>query len=46
LNKAGLDFEKRISPETLASLTILIAQSAPRDKERVVGVVLLVLGGK
>lgn len=46
LNKAGLDFEKRISPETLASLTILIAQSDPRDKERVVGVVLLVLGGK
>jgi death-on-curing family protein len=46
LNKAGLDFEKRISPETLASLTILIAQSEPRDKEKVVGVVLLVLGGK
>ncbi len=43
LRKAGLDFEKRISPETLASLTILIAQSDPRDKEMVLGVVLLVL---
>lgn len=44
LNKAGLDFENRISPETLASLTILIAQSNPRDKDKVVGMVLLVLG--
>ena len=46
LQKAGLDFRKKISPETLATLTILIAESNPNDKDKMIGIVLLLLNTK
>lgn len=43
LHKAGYNFRQKISPETLTTLTILIAESKPDDKEKMVGIVLLLL---
>ncbi len=43
LQKAGFHFQDKISPETLATLAILIAESDPKDKERMIGIVLLLL---
>jgi death-on-curing family protein len=43
LQKAGLNFRNKINPETLITLTILIAESNPKDKEKMVGVILLLL---
>lgn len=43
LQKAGYDFRKKISPETLTTLTILIAESNPSDKKKMIGIVLLLL---
>jgi death-on-curing family protein len=46
LNKAKFDFKDRINPESLATLTILIAESNPKDKEKMIGIVLLLLNFK
>lgn len=43
LQKAGYHFKDKISPETLTTLTILIAESNPADKEKMVGIVKLLL---
>lgn len=43
LQKAGYKFQDKISPETLTTLTLLIAQSNPTDKEKMIGVIKLVL---
>lgn len=43
LQKAGYHFRQKISPETLTTLTILIAESNPNDKDKMVGIVLLLL---
>lgn len=43
LQKAGFDFQDKINPETLATLTILIAESNPKDKDKMIGIVLLLL---
>ncbi len=43
LQKANLDFRDKISPETLTTLTILIAESNPNDKDKMIGIVLLLL---
>jgi death-on-curing family protein len=43
LRKSGLQFLDRISPETLASLTILIAESNPKEKDKMVGLVVMLL---
>lgn len=43
LHKAGYNFKDKISPETLTALTILIAESNPADKEKMIGIVLLLL---
>lgn len=43
LQKARIDFSDRITPETLTTLTLLIAESNPRDKDRMIGLVLLLL---
>lgn len=42
LQKAGYDFRKKISPQTLTTLTILIAESKPNDKEKMIGIVKLI----
>lgn len=46
LQKAGLSFQAKISPETLATLTILIAESNPKDKEKMIGIILLLINFK
>lgn len=43
LQKAGYQFRDKISPETLTTLTILIAESKPSDKDKMIGIVKLVL---
>ena len=46
LQKAGFRFQERITPETLTALTLLIAESKPRDKEQMIGLIVLLLSGK
>jgi len=43
LQKAGYRFEEKINPETLTTLTILIAESNPDDKEKMIGIIKLIL---
>jgi len=43
LNKSGIDFKNKITPEALTTITLLIAESKPKDKERMIGLVLLLL---
>ncbi len=45
LNKAGL-LRDSLSPETLTTLTILIAESKSGDKDKMIGLILLLLGKK
>ena len=46
LNSAKIDFRNKISPEALTALTLLIAESNPKDKERMIGLVILFLTNK
>jgi len=46
LQKAGIDFKGRLTPEALTSITLLIAESNPSSKERMIGLVILLLTGK
>lgn len=46
LRKASLLDSSRISPEALTALALLIAESHPKDKEKMVGIVLLLIGKK
>jgi prophage maintenance system killer protein len=43
LKRAGVDVAKYINPNALTALTLLIAESNPTDKDRMVGLVLLML---
>ncbi len=43
LKRAGFNVEKFINPNALTTLTLLIAESNPNDKDRMVGLVLLML---
>lgn len=43
LQKTNFNFKEKITPETLATLTILIAQSHPKEKDKMIGIVLLLL---
>lgn len=43
LHKSELAFSDKISPETLTTLTILIAQSPPEDRDKMIGMILLLL---
>lgn len=46
LHHSGVDFTRRITPETLTTLALLIAESSPKDKDRMVGLVILILNGR
>lgn len=46
LQKTGFDFMGKISPETLTTLTILIAESNPVDKNKMIGIVQLLLNSR
>ncbi len=43
LKKYNYAFKDKISPQTLATLTLLIAESDPNDKEKMIGLVKLLL---
>ena len=43
LQKAAYNFREKISPETLNTLILLIAESNPNDKEKMIGIVSLLL---
>jgi len=46
LQKSGVDFKGRVTPEALTSNTLLIAESNPTSKARMIGLVILLLTGK
>jgi len=46
LQKAGIDFKGRLTPQALTSITLLIADSNPTSKERMIGLVILLLTGR
>lgn len=43
LQKAGLLDVKRLTPDTLTALTLLVAESDPRQKEKLIGLVTLLI---
>ena len=43
LKQCNYPFESKISPQTLTTLTILIAESDPNDKDKMIGMVKLLL---
>lgn len=43
LSKAGFNFTSSITPEALTAITLLVAESNPKDKQRIVGLVMLLL---
>lgn len=43
LQKANYNFIHKISPETLTALTLLIATSNPNEKDKMIGLILLLL---
>jgi len=45
LQKSGMSFKTKITPEALTALTLLIAESKPDSKDRMVGLVILLLSG-
>lgn len=40
-----LQYAHKITPEALATLTVLVAESAPADKDKMVGMILILLAG-
>lgn len=44
LKKAEIHFEQKINPAALTALTLLIAESNPTEKDKMIGIVLLLLG--
>lgn len=44
LHKANLLDVKRLSPQAVTAITLLTAESKPRDKEKVIGLILMLLG--
>ncbi|SMN00053.1 Putative DNA-binding protein in cluster with Type I restriction-modification system [uncultured Candidatus Thioglobus sp.] len=43
LQQSGVDFSQTITPQTLTTLTLLIAISNPSEKDKLIGLVLLLL---
>ena len=43
LQKANVNFTDKISPETLTTLTLLIATSDPNEKDKMIGLIRLLL---
>jgi prophage maintenance system killer protein len=43
LNRAGVLNKNKITPEALTALTILVAESSSKDKERIIGLILHLL---
>ncbi len=45
LQKTEVSFRDKITPEALTTITLLVAESNPKDKDRIIGLVLLLLQG-
>ena len=45
LRKAGL-LRASLTPQALTALTLLLAESSPKDKNKMIGLILLLLGGQ
>lgn len=43
LNRIGFEFREKITPEALTVMTLLVAESNPKDKIRIVGLIILLL---
>jgi death-on-curing family protein len=43
LQKFGINFRQKITPEALTVVTLLVAESKPTEKERIIGLILLLL---
>jgi len=43
LNKIWFNFRESITPEALTVITLLVAESNPKDKERIIGLIILLL---
>ena len=43
LSKVGFKFRDIITPQALTAITLLVAESNPKDKERIVGLIILLL---
>ena len=43
LRKARYNFENKITPEALTAITLFIAESKPQDKDKMIGLILLLL---
>ena len=43
LQKMNFNFREKISPETLTALTLFVAESNPKEKEKMIGLILLLL---
>lgn len=43
LQKAKFEFQSKINPQTLTILTILIAESNPKEKDKIIGLILTLL---
>ena len=43
LQKAEILDLRRLTPEALTALTLLVAESNPKDKDRMIGLILMVL---
>lgn len=46
LQKSGYEFRSKITPEALTAITLLIATSDPKDKEKMIQLVMLLLQGE
>ncbi len=43
LSRVGFEFKEKITPEALTVITLLVAESNPKDKTRIVGLIMLLL---
>ena len=43
LQKVGFEFREKITPEALTVMTLMLAESNPKDKEKIVGLIILLL---
>ena len=43
MKKVGFQFREKITPEALTAITLLVAESNPKDKQRIIGIILLML---
>jgi len=43
LNRVGFEFKEKITPEALTVLTLMVAESNPKDKEKLIGLIILLL---